>query len=373
MLVAGGTLEAVYSIFFRAPDWTDAAAVGLVVAAAVLVTVLPFGKVTERWILLPLACGIAAVTFIAIGDEAAVGVSYLFLPAAVVMVFFWHDVLTKSVVLASVSALYIGVPAVWGDRDAFLESAATLPLLVTTSLLIGFLFNRFRVSSVQHARFRGTIMALLKALEARDGHTAEHASDVLAIVTEVAEQLGLDSREQLYVADVALLHDIGKIGIPNEILHKPAALSDPEWEVVKRHPEIGERILNEVPGFERVATAVRHEHERWDGRGYPDGLRGAEIPLASRIVLACDAYNAMISPRPYREPLSESAAREQLLRNAGAQFDPEVVDALLTVLERRSFERLNQGAGKKTAAVSADTPPTPIEKISPLSRRAASL
>ena len=203
-------------------------------------------------------------------------------------------------------------------------------------MLLGSLFNRFRSASVEQARFRGTITALLMALDARDDYTAEHSSEVLQLVMSVSEDIGLEEKLQLHVADVALLHDIGKIGIPNEILHKPAALSEDEWEVMRRHPEIGERILAEVPGFESVATAVRHEHERWDGGGYPDGIAGEDIPIASRIVLACDAYHAMISQRPYRSPMSETDARDQLLSNAGTQFDPTVVESLLSVLEKRT-------------------------------------
>jgi HD-GYP domain-containing protein (c-di-GMP phosphodiesterase class II) len=105
---------------------------------------------------------------------------------------------------------------------------------------------------------------------------------------------------------------------------------------MRRHPVIGERILNEVPGFEVVANAVRHEHERWDGTGYPDGLKGEQIPVASRIVLACDAYHAMTSDRPYRDAMSEAQAREQLKMHSGTQFDPQVVSALLVAIDALS-------------------------------------
>ncbi len=124
------------------------------------------------------------------------------------------------------------------------------------------------------------------------------------------------------LAAVALLHDVGKIGIPDELLHKAGPLSDEEWKVMREHPVIGERILANVPGLEAVALAVRHEHERWDGDGYPDGLVGAEIPLASRIVLACDAWNALQSDRPYRAALPREDALAELRRCSGTQFDP---------------------------------------------------
>lgn len=343
LIVLGGSIEIVYSLAFRSPDWTDAAAIGLLLIAAGTTLAMPFDRISPRWIILPLMLGLASVSLIAMGDEVDVGVPFMFFPAAVMMIFFWHDAPAKWFVMAVIAVLYVAVPAGWGSQEAFVESITTLPLLVASSALLGMLFHRFRRSTVEQARFRGTITALLMALDAREDHSAEHSSDVLAVVSAVAEDLGLDSREQLHVADVALLHDVGKIGIPNEILQKPSSLTAEEWDVMRRHPVIGERILNEVPGFEKVATAVRHEHERWDGKGYPDGLKGEEIPLASRIVLACDAYDAMISHRPYREPLTETEAREQLLRNSGTQFDPRVVNSLLMVLERRGIERFRSG------------------------------
>lgn len=339
MIVLGAAVELVYSVFFRAPDWTDAVAVGLLIVATGTTLLIPFARLSPRWIILPLMLGLASVSLIAMGDDVAIGMPFMFLPAAVMSIFFWHDAPAKWFVLVSIAALYIAVPAFYGDHDAVAESIATLPLLMAAGVLLGMLFHRFRHSTVEQARFRGTITALLMALDAREDHSVEHASDVLTVVSAVAEDLGLDAHEQMHVADVALLHDVGKIGIPNEILQKSSSLTEEEWEVMRRHPVIGERILNEVPGFEAVAIAVRHEHERWDGKGYPDGLTGAEIPLASRIVLACDAYNAMISYRPYRSPLTETSAREQLLRNSGTQFDPLVVDTLLKVLERRSIEQ----------------------------------
>src|SRR3712207_3934313 len=147
--------------------------------------------------------------------------------------------------------------------------------------------------------------------------------------TTLFRSLGLYSREVAEVEAVALLHDAGKIGIPDQILHKPGPLTPEEWVLMREHPVIGERILRELPGLTDVATAVRHEHERWDGRGYPDGKAGEEIPPASRIVLTCDAYNALVSDRPYRKRLSDATAEAELRRCAGTQFDPRVVDALL--------------------------------------------
>ena len=136
-----------------------------------------------------------------------------------------------------------------------------------------------------------------------------------------------------------MLHDVGKVAIPNEILFKPGPLTPAEWEIMREHPVIGERILRRTPELESIAPMVRHEHERWDGCGYPDGLSGSGIPLGSRIVLACDAYDAMITPRPYRNPMGKGEAAQELRRHAGSQFDPDVVETLLDVLAEQDVPR----------------------------------
>jgi diguanylate cyclase (GGDEF)-like protein len=183
------------------------------------------------------------------------------------------------------------------------------------------------------ATYHAMVRSLALALEARDGYTGEHSDAVERLSVAVAARLGLDRAGIADVQSTALLHDVGKIGIPDRVLHKPGPLDADEWALMKEHPAIGERILRPLPGFGAIATAVRHEHERWDGGGYPDGLAGEAIPLASRIVLACDAWNALVSDRPYRRALPEDAARAELRRNAGTQFDPGVVDALLACLD----------------------------------------
>jgi diguanylate cyclase (GGDEF)-like protein len=177
------------------------------------------------------------------------------------------------------------------------------------------------------------LRALTAALEARDGYTGRHTEETTALTSRVAAALGLDPEQRTEVDTVALLHDIGKIGTPNEILHKDGPLTEDEWVVMREHPVVGERILNAVPGLGAIARAVRHEHERWDGGGYPDGLAGEAIPLASRIVLVCDAYHAMTSDRPYRRAMPAAEAVAELRRCAGIQFDPAVVWALIEVLQ----------------------------------------
>src|SRR3954452_23556284 len=170
--------------------------------------------------------------------------------------------------------------------------------------------SAFQAESERFAEtYHAMVRSLALALEARDGYTGEHSDAVERLSVAVAGRLGLDRAAVADVQSTALLHDIGKIGMPDRVLHKAGALYAGEWALMKEHPAIGERILRPLPGFGTIATAVRHHHERWDGGGYPDGLAGHAIPLASRIVLACDAWNALVSDRPYRCALPDDEAR----------------------------------------------------------------
>jgi putative nucleotidyltransferase with HDIG domain len=183
--------------------------------------------------------------------------------------------------------------------------------------------------------YRETLASLANALEAKDSYTSDHAQEVVDLVVEVAGVFGLDEEAVRSVELGALLHDIGKIRIPESILNKPGPLDEHEWDVVRSHTEAGESILQPIESLRDVLPLVRSSHERWDGRGYPDGLQGEEIPLGARIVSVCDAFRAMVEPRPYRPARSKKQARHELRANAGTQFDPACVGALLLVLARR--------------------------------------
>ncbi len=183
---------------------------------------------------------------------------------------------------------------------------------------------------------RSAIDALAAAIDARDNYTHSHSEQVVTLAIQTARLMSLPESEVVRVRDGAMLHDVGKVAIPNDILYKPGPLDAKEWEIMRRHPVIGEQILRRTPELESIAPIVRHEHERWDGGGYPDGLAGTDIPVASRVILACDAYNAMITARPYREPMTGEEALAELRRGAGTQFDPGVIAALIRVLTQRA-------------------------------------
>ncbi len=178
--------------------------------------------------------------------------------------------------------------------------------------------------------------ALLDALAARDGYTGEHSEAVGAHAVAVARRMGLPEEGVAEVEQVALLHDVGKIGVGDAILNKPGPLNDAEWKIMRMHPAIGEEIVASTKGLSHLAPAIRAEHERWDGKGYPDGLSGEGIPIASRVVLACDAFHAMTSDRPYRKALGVGAALGELRKNSGVQFCPRSVEAFVATVGQGS-------------------------------------
>jgi len=184
------------------------------------------------------------------------------------------------------------------------------------------------------AAFLNAITALAFALEAKDKYTSGHSQRVAEISVAVAKELGTprDSIEKIKLA--GLIHDIGKIGVRESVLNKPARLTDEEFQHIKSHPEIGERILSPVVEDEEILEIVRHHHERYDGSGYPNGVNGEQIPLGARILAVADTYDAMTSERPYREAMSDEAAYAEIERGRGTQFDPEVADVFIRKFAR---------------------------------------
>jgi HD-GYP domain-containing protein (c-di-GMP phosphodiesterase class II) len=178
----------------------------------------------------------------------------------------------------------------------------------------------------------GAVAGLTVALELYDGHMAGHAEEVSELARRVGGRLGMSETELRELDVAARLHDVGKIAVDTAILQKAGPLVAAEWVAMQRHPLAGASALAGIPGLERAAAMVRSHHERWDGLGYPDGLAGEEIPLGGRILAACDAYRAMVEPRPYRISLSPSEAAAELEAESGSHFDPAVVDAMLQVL-----------------------------------------
>ncbi len=183
--------------------------------------------------------------------------------------------------------------------------------------------------------YLSTIAVLADAIEAKDPYTRGHCESVAAVAMDVAQRLGWEAKALDNIRYAALLHDIGKIGIPDGILLKPGRLLPEEYQVIQRHAAIGSDLVKRVPSLEPIASIILHHHERVDGSGYPDGQSGEEIDLASRIIGVVDAFDAMTTPRPYRDPVSPTEALEELRRCAGSQFDLVVVDTVAVVLADR--------------------------------------
>ena len=211
-------------------------------------------------------------------------------------------------------------------------TAAELRLASALAAEAGTMVTRARLSERLEDAYFATLGTLAAALEAKDAYTNDHASQIADLAGGVCAQIGLPHADTRIVKLGALLHDIGKIGIPEAILRKPGSLTGEEIAVMQQHPDIGARILQPVPFFAELVPLVRSSHERWDGRGYPEGLRGDEIPLGSRVIAVCDAFHAMTEDRVYRKALTLDDAMSEIDRCAGSQFDPGCAQALLDVV-----------------------------------------
>lgn len=239
------------------------------------------------------------------------------------------------------------------------EPLALLSIVPLVLLLASFASERrashAKALELQRA-YRGTVMLLSDVVEFDDQYTADHSRSVVELVNSVADELNVDARHRQELEFAAMLHDVGKIAIPKEILNKPAKLTDEEFAVMKKHTIEGQYMLDRVGGLlGSVGEIVRSCHERWDGKGYPDGLQGEQIPLAARIVFTCDAYNAMTTDRVYRTALPRQEALGELERNAGSQFDPRVVKALVGVVERFDPDAFTAAADDVRAVLAADS------------------
>jgi HD-GYP domain-containing protein (c-di-GMP phosphodiesterase class II) len=226
---------------------------------------------------------------------------------------------------------------VWGVLNIEATDAGALGepdvvLIEAIAASFGVAVHRARLVSDLEGAFTTALAALTSTVEAKDDYTACHGEDVAVLAERVALRMALSTTQARDVRYAAMLHDLGKVAIPSEILLKPGPLTDEEWVTMRSHAAIGGELVGRIDAFAHLAPAVRASHERWDGGGYPDGLAGKKIPLAARIIAACDTYDAIITDRPYRPARSTREACEELRRVADTQLDPSVVDAVLSEL-----------------------------------------
>ena len=208
-----------------------------------------------------------------------------------------------------------------------------LKLLTTIAGQVTIALENARLYGVLQENALRTVQALASTLEAKDRYTSGHSERVTQYALSVARHMGLSAAKMDRLRYASQLHDVGKIGVPEAVLRKPSSLDDQEWHAIQEHPAIGERIIEPLDFLGEVGRIIRGHHERWDGKGYPDGLRGEEIPALTRIMTVVDAYDAMTSERPYRAAKSAQEAMQELRRCRGKQFEPRSTDAFLSVLE----------------------------------------
>jgi HD-GYP domain-containing protein (c-di-GMP phosphodiesterase class II) len=227
--------------------------------------------------------------------------------------------------------------SIWGvvnieahERDSLQEADVVLVEAVAASL--GSAIHRSRLIAELESAFTTTLAVLTSTVEAKDDYTANHGEDVAELAERVALRMGLSRSGARDVLLAAMLHDVGKVAVPSEILLKPGPLTDDEWVVMRSHAAVGGDLVARIDAFAHLAPSVRASHERWDGGGYPDGLAGEKIPLPARIIAACDTFDAIVTNRPYRPARSPQEACAELERVAGSQLDPVVVAALVDEL-----------------------------------------
>ncbi len=214
------------------------------------------------------------------------------------------------------------------------DNVISLPHLVSGLAMLNLSKEVEDLKSVKKDILEMSVRALLKALECKDDYTFGHSMRVAFYSLQLGKEYGLSDDELYDLELAALFHDIGKIGVPDSVLLKPARLDEDEFLKMKKHPELSAEILKGFTHFEEAAKFAKHHHERYDGRGYPDGMAGEDIPLYSRIILIADTFDAMTSTRPYRKGLPYEVAFEELREFAGSQFDPNLVEFFIKAMER---------------------------------------
>lgn len=243
---------------------------------------------------------------------------------------------TKSILCVplKINRKIIGVLEVLNKLDGSDFNSDDLEVSVSVAATAAMAIENVRAHLMLVKAYRGTIKALAAAIDAKDSYTAGHSQRVTEYALQGATPLSLSPEETEVLEYAGTLHDIGKIGITEAILNSPGPLTAQEWKIVRRHPGIGANILQEIPFLEKTRPLVLHHHERYDGKGYPDGIKGEEIPLGARLLAIADAYEAMTSQRPYRKwVLAPEQAFGELERNTGTQFDPEVVKVFVSVMQ----------------------------------------
>ncbi len=251
----------------------------------------------------------------------------------------WSQVRETWVYAVDAALSGVGLVVARQTMGSPLAVLSLLPLLGLLELFARERHQRLEGLLQLSSAYRGTALVLGDVVEADDGYTGQHCKSVVALALEVGAELGLTAEQSRNLEFAALLHDVGKVAMPKEIINNPGRLDEHEWAVIRTHTLEGQRMLDRVGGFmQEVGVIVRSHHERWDGRGYPDELVAGAIPLEARIITCCDSWNAMRTDRVYRRALSYEAAVAEIEANRGTQFDPAIVEVLLSVVASEAPE-----------------------------------
>ncbi len=291
----------------------------------------------------------------------------------------WFNLRGALVTAGIASAVYVPhVVMQWSGHPAEnINQAGELATIWAVAILSGWLVGREKSVLKQLLNsHRGAVRALVAALDAREHDTELHSLRVQAYALRIGRELGIPEPQLEILAQGALLHDIGKIGVPDRILLKPGPLDEQDWQIMRQHPEIGQRMLASVPFLDEAIEIVAAHHERYDGSGYPCGLRGDEIPLNARVFAVADAFDAITTGRPYKPPLTVEEAQRRIEQDRGNHFDPSVVDSFLrirTIEWKQIAEQLAHHselcAPKATGPVSNGLALFPVERNGTRQRR----
>ncbi len=290
---------------------------------------LAFGATSPEWSDWPIYLLALVAQFVIDGAMTTARVSYGLgiKPKAVVAELAQIDLIDALLSPAGLLVAFAAAGQPWA-------SILILPLLGVFQIFAKEREARIESAIALSGAYRGTAMLLSEVLSSTDEYTGNHSRSVVVLAHQVGEALGLEDADLRDLEFGALLHDVGKIAVPNEIINKPGRLTDEEMAVMRTHTVEGEGMLNRIGGvLEEAGVVVRTHHERWDGTGYPDGLVGEEIPIGARVIAACDAFNAMTTDRPYRDAMPTESAIAELRNESGRQFDPRVVETLVRLVK----------------------------------------
>lgn len=331
----------VYVSIFSRFDTSYFVTMGLLIVGLSYTPVVFNPRINRAWSLLSpvIVIALLAVAGTAL-DQPGVN-TFLLVPLVFSAFFLWRDKALFLVSWAMMMVAYCALPIMIGGSDEIRRVVIGGSIFTLIGGLTYLLVRRAGTLQLERSTFQSTVSSLLTALNSRDGATRERTLRTVELAEEVAFEMGLSMSDREQVRYAAYLHDIGLLGVPNELIDKRGPLSADEWEILREHPVIGERIVRSVPGFNDIAVIVRHEHEHWNGSGYPDGLSGDRIPIESRIIQACTAFYELTASQPDDRD-DDTAADEvagELRARAGTHFDPEVVEALLDVAQSNGHLR----------------------------------